>query len=174
MCRVISMIVLFRVENCQLSICINWPCQHHDNPVGADFTGALRSLSVLTRWHKKDCFWWSCQSTKDVKRLYSKKKCIQEYLELFWPVRQLKWKDRLLLQSGYKQMQTQLLFCLSACSTLSLPPCLASSRHPSGWHVSDILNYNCVKQKTNVNIVNFIWYILPCCGVGHKKDGVFQ
>lgn len=37
----------------KLSTWIDWPRQHHDNPVGADYTSAFGSLSVLTRWRKK-------------------------------------------------------------------------------------------------------------------------
>lgn len=37
----------------KLSTWVSWSSQHHDNPVGADYTGAFRSLSELTRWRKK-------------------------------------------------------------------------------------------------------------------------
>lgn len=155
MCRVISMIVLFRVKTAcsKLSICINWPRQHHDNPVGADFTGALGSLSVLTRWRKKDCFWWSCKSTKDVKRLFSKKEqsavlriiqacqAVEVKRQITVAVRLQTDTDPITPLSVYLPVQLfPFLLVL-----LSLP--LDGLLHLSAWHVSDILNYYCVTQK---------------------------
>lgn len=57
-----------------------------------------------------------------------KKKSSQQCLELFRPVRQSKWKDRLLLQVGYKLMQFRLnYFPVSVCLSDSFPSSLSCS-----------------------------------------------
>lgn len=65
----------------KLSAWIAWPHQHHDNPVGADYTSAFGSLLMLTRWRKNVIFWCCCKSTT------KEKKGSQQCLELFRPVR---------------------------------------------------------------------------------------
>lgn len=58
-----------------------------------------------------------------------KKNSSQQFLELFRPVKQSEWKDRLLLQEGYKLMQFRLNY-LFVCLSGSFPPSLSCLLFP--------------------------------------------
>lgn len=124
-------------------------------------------------------FWWSCKSTKGVKRLF-RKKSSQQCLELFGPVRQSKWKDRLLLQEGNGLRQLPL--CLSVClfTFLTLCPhlscflleCLLNLFGRHAYEILKLLLYKNQKFKHTHVTLSAILHTLSCCVLSHWEKKI--